>query len=126
LGVAVLERLLFPAAAQRPGSVRVAPDWSQVHRKLKQKNVTLFLLWEEYRAAHPDGYPYSWFCKRYGAWRGKLDAVTRQDHRSGEKLYVDYAGQTMSVIDRDTGERRAAQIFVAVMGASNYTYAEAT
>ena len=84
------------------------------------------MLWQEYRAAHPDGYQYSWFCERYRAWLGKLDVVTRQDHRAGEKLFVDYAGQTVPVTDRAAGEIREAQIFVAVLGASNYTYAEAT
>jgi transposase len=88
--------------------------------------VTLFLLWQEYRANHPDGYQYSWFCEHYRAWQGKLDMVMRQDHRAGEKLFVDYAGQTVPIIDRATGEIREAQIFVAVLGASNYTYAEAT
>jgi transposase len=88
--------------------------------------VTLFLLWQEYRAANPDGYQYSWFCEHFRAWQGRLDVVMRQDHRAGEKLFVDYAGQTVSVIDASTGEIREAQIFVAVLGASNYTYAEAT
>ena len=72
------------------------------------------------------GYQYSWFCEHYRAWQGKLDLVMRQDHRAGEKLFVDYAGQTVPVIDRATGEIHEAQIFVAVMGASNYTYVEAT
>jgi len=90
------------------------------------KSVTLFLLWQEYRETHPEGYQYSWFCEHYRAWRGKLDVVMRQDHRAGEKLFVDYAGQTVPVMDRTSGEIRAAQIFIAVLGASNYTYAEAT
>ena len=93
---------------------------------LRGKNVTLFLLWQEYREANPDGYQYSWFCEHYRAWQGKLDLVMRQDHRAGEKLFVDYAGHTVPVIDRTTGEIHEAQVFVAVMGASNYTYAEAT
>jgi transposase len=87
--------------------------------------VTLLLLWEEYRAAIPTATSYSWFCERYEAWRA-LDVVMRQDHRAGEKLFVDYAGQTVEVVDRASGEIREAQIFVAVLGASNYTYAEAT
>ncbi len=102
------------------------PTGRCVHQELKRKGVTLFLLWQEYREAHPEGYQYSWFCDHYRAWQGKLDVVMRQDHRAGEKLFVDYAGQTMPVVDRDTGEIREAQIFVAVLGASNYTYAEAT
>ena len=123
---ACLERLLFPPPPDLPTSARGVPDFAAVHRQLKHKGVTLFLLWQEYRAACPDGYQYSWFCERYGVWRGKLDVVMRQDHRAGEKLFVDYAGQTVGVIDRATGELRQAQVFVAVLGASNYTYAEAT
>ena len=105
---------------------RPEPDWVEVHRELKGKGVTLELLWDEYKAANPDGYRYSTFCQYYRRWRNRLDVVMRQDHRAGEKLFVDYAGQTASVIDRHTGEVKQAQIFVAVMGASNYTYAEAT
>ena len=121
-----LERLLFPPPPALPADARGIPDWASIRRELKHKSVTLFLLWQEYRQANPDGYQYSWFCEHYRAWRGKLDVVMRQDHRAGEKLFVDYAGQTVLIIDRLTGEIREAQIFVAVLGASNYTYAEAT
>ena len=121
-----LERLLFPAAAMLPVQVRGLPDWATVNRELKHKGVTLFLLWQEYRERHPQGYQYSWFCECYRAWQDKLDVVMRQDHRAGERLFVDYAGQTVPVVDRFTGEIREAQVFVAVLGASNYTYAEAT
>jgi transposase len=121
-----LERLLFPCAPRLPAAARALPDWSTIHRESKRKGVTLFLLWQEYRERHPQGYQYSWFCEHYRAWQGKLDVVMRQDHRAGEKLFVDYAGQTVPVVDRLTGEVREAQIFVAVLGASNYTYAEAT
>ena len=122
---AALERRLFPApvlsATQRP-----LPEWSEVHRELRQKDVTLALLWQEYKAAHPGGLQYSWFCDQYRAWASKLDVVMRQEHRAGEKLFVDYAGRTVAVVDRHTGELRQAQVFVAVLGASNYTFAEAT
>ena len=121
-----LERLLFPPPPDLPTQARGIPDWTHIHGELKHKSVTLFLLWQEYRQAHPDGYQYSWFCEHYRAWQGKLDMVMRQDHRSGEKLFVDYAGQTVPIIDRSTGEIRETQVFVAVLGASNYTYAEAT
>ena len=121
-----LERCLFPPPPALPADARGIPDWASIRRELKHKSVTLFLLWQEYRQANPDGYQYSWFCEHYRAWRGKLDVVMRQDHRAGEKLFVDYAGQTVPIIDRLTGEIREAQIFVAVLGASNYTYAEAT
>ncbi len=123
---AALERKLYPPVATLPLSDGMIPDWSQVHRELRRKGVTLALLWHEYKAAHPEGFQYSWFCKQYRAWAGRLDVVMRQEHRAGEKLFVDYAGQTVEVVDRRTGEIRQAQIFVAVLGASNYTYAEAT
>jgi transposase len=121
-----LEHLLFPdppTPAQRDQSL---PDWLYIQKEFKRKNVTLFLLWEEYRAQHPKGYQYSWFCERYRQWTGTLDRVMRQDHRAGEKLFVDYAGHTIPVVNQHTGEIHEAQIFVAVLGASNYTYAEAT
>jgi transposase len=126
LDEAALERQLFPPPPSLPAQARGVPDWALVHQELKRKGVTLFLLWQEYRETHPEGYQYSWFCDHYRAWQGKLDVVMRQDHRAGEKLFVDYAGQTMPVVDRGTGEIREAEIFVAVLGASNYTYAEAT
>ncbi len=102
------------------------PDWALVHRELRKAGVTLSLLWEEYRASHPDGYGYSRFCDLYRAWKGKLNPTMRQAHVAGEKMFVDYAGATVEVIDGLTGEIREAQIFVAVLGASNYTYAEAS
>ncbi len=120
-----LERRLYPPPPS-PRVSRPRPDWGAVHRELKRKGVTLQLLWDEYKAAHPKGYQYSTFCLHYRRWRDRLDVVMRQDHRAGEKLFVDYAGQTASVIDPLTGEVRPAQLFVAVLGASNYTYAEAT
>ena len=126
LDEARLERLLFPPPPDLPAQQRGIPDWANIHGELKRPGVTLFLLWQEYRQAYPDGYQYSWFCEHYRAWQGKLDLVMRQDHRAGEKLFVDYAGQTVPVIDQTTGEVRQAQIFVAVLGASNYIYAEAT
>jgi transposase len=97
-----------------------------VHRELRRKSVTLDLLWQEYKADHPDGYRYSWFCEHYRQWAGRLSVSLRQTHTPGEKLFVDYAGQTLPIIDGLTGEIRQAQLFVAVLGASNYTYAEAT
>lgn len=121
-----LEQRLFPPPPALPAEDRGIPDWNHIHRELKHKGVTLFLLWQEYRESRPSGYQYSWFCDHYRTWRGKLDLVMRQDHRAGEKLFVDYAGQTVPIIDRSTGEIKRAEIFVAVMGASNYTYAEAT
>ena len=122
-----LDALLFPVAPPAcSGAPRAVPDWTQVRKELKKKGVTLFLLWEEYKETHPDGYQYSWFCEQYQKWTGKLDLVMRQDHRAGEKMFVDYAGQAVPIVDRYTGEVHQAQIFIAVLGASNYTYAEAT
>jgi transposase len=121
-----LEKLLFPPPIHLPSAQRPLPDWPRLHQELKRKGVTLALLWEEYKAEHPEGFQYSRFCELYGAWVGTLDVVMRQEHRAGEKLFVDYAGQTMPVVERATGEVREAQLFVAVLGASNYTYAEAT
>ena len=122
-----LERLLFPQSPVVAVSDRPVPLWAHIHQELRRKGVTLALLWEEYRSTHPQGYQYSWFCDLYRAWAGKIDLVMRQEHRAGEKLFVDYAGQTVPIVDRFTGEILfTAQVFVAVMGASNYTYAEAT
>ena len=126
---ATLERSLFPPAPSVSQQERPLPDWSVIHGEMKkrhQTHVTLFLLWQEYRVTHPNGYQYSRFCDLYRNWLGKVDVVMRQSYRAGEKLFVDYAGQTVGIIDRQTGEERQAQIFVAVLGASNYTFAEAT
>src|SRR5207247_10094098 len=103
------------------------PDFAQVHRELRRKGVTLQLLWEEYRA-QAQGIPYSRsrFCERYIEFRQRLRRSMRQTHVAGEKLFVDYAGPTVPLIDPTSGEITRAHIFVAVWGASNYTYAEAT
>jgi len=121
-----LERRLFPDALSEESGPRFIPDWAEVRRQLAQKGVTLRLVWEEYKEAHPDGFQYTQFCVRYRAWRETLDLPMRQEHKAGERLFVDYCGQTVPVTDRKTGEIRQAQVFVAVLGASNYTYAEAT
>ena len=118
-----LERQLFPHKTAEP--VRPLPDWAEVHLELKRPGVTLQLLWEEYREVHPEGYQYSRFCDLYRGWRGKIDLSMRQNHTAGEKVFVDYCGHTVAVVDA-SGEERTAQIFVALLGASNYTYAEAT
>jgi transposase len=119
-------RLFSPKSHQSRPLFVPEPEWNTVHQELQRKGVTLFLLWEEYKQAHPDGYQYSWFCREYRNWRGKLDPVMRHTHRAGEKLFVDYSGQTVPIVDPRTGEVHQAEIFVAVLGASNYTYAEAT
>ncbi|MGD8486165.1 MAG: IS21 family transposase [Chloroflexota bacterium] len=124
---AALEALLFvPASARPPTARRPMPDWPTVHRELRRhKGVTLQLLWLEYREAHPEGFGYSWFCQTYRRWAGRLDVVMRGVHRAGEKLFVDFAGQTLPIVDPDTGEVWQAELFVAVLGTSSYTYAEA-
>jgi len=124
----VLEDKLYGSAGKKHGFRRVEePDWALIHRELKRKHVTLSILWDEYIAQNPDGYRYSWFCDLYRAWEGKLSVTMRQSHAGGDKLFVDYAGDTVPVIiDRLTGEIRDAQIFVAVMGASSFSYAQAT
>lgn len=126
LDEARLEHLLFPPTAALPPDQRPLPDWASIHLELKRKGVTLALLWEEYQSIYPDGYRYSRFCDLYREWSGKLQLSMRQEHKAGEKLFVDYAGQTLPIVDRNTGEIRDAQIFVAALGASNYTFAEAT
>lgn len=83
------------------------------------------MVWLEYREVHPDGYGYSRFCKLYRLWAKKLDPPMRHEHKAGERMFVDYAGQTMAVVDPENGEIREAHIFIAVLGASNYSYAEA-
>ena len=120
-----LEAALFPP--QAPSRVkRPEPDWAAVHRQVGRSGVTLDLLWQEYREGHPEGYQYSTFCERYRAFAQALPVTLRQSHAPGERLFLDYSGQTVPVIDAATGEERPAQIFVAVLGASNYTYVEAT
>jgi transposase len=125
---AVLEARLFGPAGTAPGQRRRAePDWATIHRELRRKHVTLAILWDEYIAEHPEGYRYSRFCELYRGWEGRLSVTMRQAHAGGDKLFVDYAGDTVAVIiDRLTGETRGAQIFVAVLGASNFIYAEAS
>lgn len=121
-----LDRLLFKRDDCGLEKMRPLPDWAEVHKELKRKGVTLCLLWQEYKAVSPEGYQYSQFCEHYRTWVGSLDPVMRQKHKAGEKLFVDYAGQTVPVVDQKTGQIREAQLFLAVLGASSYTYAEAT
>lgn len=121
---AQLEARLYPST-----SASMAPcltDFRHVHRELARPGVTRDLLWREYKAQQPDGLGYTAFCVRYRHWRQSADPVMRFEHRAGDKLFVDYAGHTVPIIDRHTGELHAAQIFVAVLGCSNYTFAEAT
>src|SRR5215813_8202467 len=122
-----LEQQLFGMREPQERVTRNAPDFATLHQELQRKGVTLQLLWEEYQtsSAGPH-YSYPQFCARYRAWRQTLKHSLRQVHHAGEKLFVDYCGPTVPVIDGLAGAVRSAQIFVAVLGASNYTYAEAT
>jgi transposase len=125
LGDAALEVLLYGPAGAKPGRRKfVEPDWAVVHQELKKnKHVTLQVLWEEYSALNPDGYGYSRYCDLYRGWEGRLPLTMRQTHKAGEKLFVDYAGDTVSVVvNRLTGERRQAHLFVAVLGASSLSF----
>ncbi|MDJ0915964.1 MAG: IS21 family transposase [Desulfobacterales bacterium] len=121
-----LEQLLFPRPQIGSPHRRPQPDWAYIHRQLRRKGVTLMLLWQEYKELYPNGYQTSQFCHLYRQWAKQLDPVMRQEHRAGEKMFVDYAGMTVAVFDMQSAKMRQAQIFVAVLGASNYTYAEAT
>jgi len=121
-----LENLLFPPKSNPDPPKRQMPSMEYLYKEKKKKSVTLQLLWHEYKEENPEGYQYSQFCELYGNWVAKLDVSLRQNHKAGEKLFIDYAGQTVPVIDASTGEIKDAQIFIATFGASNYTFAEAT
>jgi len=124
---AELQSALFGEAASTREPERAAPDFAAIHQQRQtQRFVTLQLLWEEYREANPDGYRYSRFCELYQRWRGKQDVVLRQEYRAGEKLFVDWAGPTIPIYSPTGGAIEQAHLFVAVLGASSYTYAEAT
>lgn len=120
-----IENLLFPLIKQPRSERGPAPNMQYLYREMKKRSVTLQLLWYEYKQVHPNGYQYSQFCHLYRQWVKKLDVTLRQQHRAGEKLFLDYAGQTVPIIDPKTGEIHEAQIFIAALGASNYTYSEA-
>jgi transposase len=120
-----LELRLYPPATindeQRP-----LPSWAEIHRELKRPGVTLQLLWQEYREQHPSGYAYSRFCDLHREWERRLSPTMRQTHIAGERMFVDYSGTKLQLVERTTGEVLTAELFVAVLGASNFTYAEAT
>jgi len=123
---AAIENLLFPVTDKSIPAERRMPDMEYLYQELKRKSVTIQLLWYEYKQANTDGYQYSQFCNLYRQWVKKLDLTLRQEHRAGEKLFIDYAGQTVSIVDPKTGEITEAQIFLAALGASNYTFVEAS
>lgn len=119
-----LEAMLFAQPGRRP-EARPVPDWAKVHLELRRKGVTLMLVWHEYKETFPDGYAYSQFNEHYRAWKRHLDVVMRQEHRAGEKMFVDFPGQTVPIYDRRTGQvAMQAELFVAALGASGYLYCE--
>jgi transposase len=120
-----LEQMLFPSHSGRPKTTAPTPDLGEIHEKLKQKGMTLALLWERYKKDNPEGFQYSHFCELYREWSKRVDVVMRQTHRAGEKLFSDFAGTRLHVTDASTGEIRDAHLFVAAAGASSFTYAEA-
>jgi len=128
-----LEAALF--AVSQPGpppeagedNGKALPDFAKIHEQRQlHRHLTLQLLWQEYKEANPEGLGYSWFCERYQLWRGKLDVVLRQEYKAGEKMFVDWAGSTIPIHDREGGATQGGHLFVAVLGASSYTYAEVT
>jgi len=120
-----LKALLYPPAPDPLLRASPLPNWAVAHEELRKKGMTLQLLWEEYLEDNPGGYRYSRFCELYRDWSKCLNPSMRQVHKAGEKCFVDYAGPTLPVIDPETGEIRDAYLFVGVLGASSYTYAEA-
>jgi transposase len=123
---AAIEERLFARSGYKQGvRRRVEPIWGELVRELKRPGVNLQVLWEEYREQHLAGFGYSRFCELFKEFEARLSPVMRQDHRAGEKVFVDYSGKRIGIVDRATGEVREAEIFVGVLGASSFTYAEA-
>jgi transposase len=121
----VLEQRLYPPPTVKDEQ-RPLPNWAEIHRELKRPGVTLQLLWQEYREQHSSGYAYSRFCDLHRAWEKYVSPTMRQTHIAGERMFVDYSGTKLQLMERTTGEILTAELFVAVLGASNFTYAEAT
>jgi transposase len=123
----VLEAKRFVHPGVKQGQrLRQEPDWGPLSIELKKPGVTLLILWEEYRSVHPCGYGYSRFCELFRGFETRLSPTMRQEHVAGDKVFVDYSGKKVSIVDRKTGEIREAELFLGVLGASSYTYAEAT
>jgi transposase len=112
---------LYPPPQVAAKDRRAQPDWVAIHRELRRPGVTLALLWEEHRGVHPDGHGYSRYCELYRAWKGRLSPTMRQTHVAGERMFVNYASMTLELVDGTTGEIHVCQLFVAVLGASNFT-----
>lgn len=121
-----LEQLIFGKETIARDTARPLPAMDDIHRELRRKGVTLQLLWQEYKENCPDGYQYTQFCEHYRRWAESVEVSMRQIHRAGEKMFIDFAGKTIPISNPLTAEVANAQIFVAVLGASNYTFSEAT
>lgn len=122
-----IEQRLYANVSRSPSTKPVMPSMLYLFQEMKRKHVTLQLLWYEYKQGNPDGYQYSYFCEQYNRWRKSLDISLRQEHLAGEKAFIDYAGQTVPIFNSENGKIEVdAQIFIAAMGASNYSYVEAT
>ncbi len=123
----VLHQRLFSRSGAKTGQRRrPEPDWPALVREMKRPGVNLTVLWEEYSQVHPGGYGYSRFCELYREFELRLSPTMRQHHVAGDKVFVDYSGKKIDIVDPATGEVKTAELFVAVLGASNYTYAEAS
>ncbi|MGE8453270.1 MAG: IS21 family transposase [Pseudomonadales bacterium] len=120
-----LERLLFPEPVNARADRGPVPDWAHIDRELRRPGVTRLLLWVEYRERQPNGYGYTWFCTHYEAFKQRVSPTMRQHHEAGEKVFVDYAGDTIDIYDPVTGEAQAMKLFVGALGASSYIYCEA-
>ena len=122
----LMERLFVNAGVRAGARFHVEPDWAALVREMKRPGVNLLILWDEYRAIHPGGYAYSRFCQLFRAFERRLSPTMRQQHVAGHKAFVDYSGKKVAITDPASGVVHMAEIFVAVLGASNLTYAEAT
>jgi len=120
-----LQALLLPPPQEVDPPARPLPDMECIHKELRRRYVTLQLLWEEYRTEHPEGYGYTQFCEHYKRWKAPLEVTLRQRHIAGEKTFLDWAGKTLAWTDPDSGELHPAYLFVAILGASDYLFAEA-
>ncbi len=118
-------KLNIKAEIVHVGPSKAMPDYAEVHKELRNKHVTLTLLWQEYKEEEPGGYEYVQYCNLYRAWKEKQDYCMRQEHKGGEKLFVDYC-DGITITDKESGEKQKTELFAAVWGASNYTYAEAS
>ncbi|MBU0506249.1 MAG: IS21 family transposase [bacterium] len=122
----IYEKLFTFKQPHIPQSLKQVPECEHLHLELKKKGVTLWLLWEEYKDINPEGYSYTQFRHYYNQYKSSLKLSMKQNHKAGEKMFVDYSGTGIDIVDAKTGEIKTAELFVAVLGASNYTYVEAT